>query len=178
MKQSFQDWRVSFFDWNVNGLRSEVESAQGGDGLAEGDAAVVGGDALVPVRTESFGAQAVDGAFGEEAILETAAGEEHAFLAGEAGGGNDQADEGVVEVGGDLGSGNASLQVREDRFDDGGPIEDERRGGGRSWRGMFGVRGHVRALARRDMSRRGKAATCRRTPQLRFLAAGFQAVLH
>ena len=29
----------------------------------------------------------------------------------------------------------------------------------------FGVRGHVRALVRRDMSRRGKAATCRRTPR-------------
>jgi putative copper resistance protein D len=28
----------------------------------------------------------------------------------------------------------------------------------------FRVRGHVRALERRDMSRRGKAATCRRTP--------------
>jgi hypothetical protein len=29
---------------------------------------------------------------------------------------------------------------------------------------LFGVRGQVRALERRDMSRRGKAATCRRTP--------------
>jgi len=30
----------------------------------------------------------------------------------------------------------------------------------------FGVRGHVRALELRDMSRRVKAATCRRTPNL------------
>ena len=30
----------------------------------------------------------------------------------------------------------------------------------------FGVRGHVRALKLRDMSRRRKAATCRRTPNL------------
>jgi len=30
---------------------------------------------------------------------------------------------------------------------------------------LFGVRGHVRALELRDMSRRGKAATCRRTPK-------------
>jgi len=29
----------------------------------------------------------------------------------------------------------------------------------------FGVRGHVRALKLRDMSRRRKAATCRRTPK-------------
>jgi len=30
----------------------------------------------------------------------------------------------------------------------------------------FGVRGHVRALIRRDMSRRGKAMPCHRTPQI------------
>jgi len=29
----------------------------------------------------------------------------------------------------------------------------------------FGVRGHVRALVRRDMSRRGKAMSCHRTPR-------------
>ena len=31
----------------------------------------------------------------------------------------------------------------------------------------FGVRGHVRALVRRDMSRRGKAMSCHRTPKRR-----------
>ena len=50
-------------------------SPTGGDGLAEGDAAVIGRNALVPEGLEVFLAQTGDEALGQEAILKTAAGE-------------------------------------------------------------------------------------------------------
>ena len=84
----------------------------------------------MPVGAKSLVAQTLDGAFGEEAILKTAAGKEHAFLAGMAGDGNDEAGEGVVEVGGDLADWDASPQIREDGVNGGRPVENERRGFG------------------------------------------------
>lgn len=51
-------------------------------GLAEGDAAVVGRDALMPQRPEAGGPQGGHGAFGQALVLETAARERHVLQAG------------------------------------------------------------------------------------------------
>jgi hypothetical protein len=75
--------------------------AKGGDDLAQGDAAVVGGDALVPVGAEAFFLQALDGALGQVTILEAAAGEDDTRLANLFRDGDDGFGEGVVEAGGD-----------------------------------------------------------------------------
>ena len=55
--------------------------AQCGNDLAQGDAAVVGGDALVPIGAEAFFPQASDGALGQVTVLEAAAGQDDARLA-------------------------------------------------------------------------------------------------
>src|SRR5579859_7816224 len=52
----------------------------GGD-LAGRDSTVVGQDALMPVWVETFGCQALDGMFGQVAILETAARQDDPLLA-------------------------------------------------------------------------------------------------
>ena len=54
---------------------------QRGDGLAQRDAAVVWRNSLVPIGAKAFFLQAPDGAFGQIAVLEAAAGKDDAWLA-------------------------------------------------------------------------------------------------
>ena len=59
--------------------------AQGGNDLAQSDAAVVGRDALVPIGAEAFLDQALDGALSQVTILKAAPGKDHSFLPDSAG---------------------------------------------------------------------------------------------
>ena len=86
---------------------------QRGDDLAEGDAAVVGRNALVPIGAETLFLQALDGALGQVTVLEAAAGQDDARLADPPGNGNDGLGQRIVEPGGDLADGNGRVSGRQ-----------------------------------------------------------------
>ena len=93
--------------------------------MAEGEAAVVGGDALVPIGAEAGVGEALDRAFGQVSILEAAAGEDDAFESNALSDGEDGFGEAVVEFGGDEADGGVLFEVGEEGVEHGGPVEDE-----------------------------------------------------
>ena len=97
---------------------------QCGDDLAQGDAAVVGRDALVPIGAKARFPQALDGALGQITVLEAAARKDDAWLANLLRDGRYDLGKGVMEPRRDLGGGKAAFQVREDGCDHGGPVEE------------------------------------------------------
>ena len=99
--------------------------AEGGHDLAQGNAAVVRGDALVPVGAKAFFVQALDGALGQITVLEAAAGKNDARLAKVLRDCNDGFGEAVMEAGGDARDRDAVVQVGEDGIDHGGPVQEE-----------------------------------------------------
>jgi hypothetical protein len=58
-------------NWSAGGEAGPT-GAEGSEDLAQGDAAVVGRNALVPIGAESFFLQALDGTLGQVAVLKAA----------------------------------------------------------------------------------------------------------
>ena len=114
--------------------------------MAEGDAPVVGRDALVPVGAKAGLGEAVDGAFGQVSILEAAAREDDAFVPEVLGDGDDGFDEAVVEFGGNEADGEVLFEVGEEGVEHGGPVEDE----GGMW-ARAGRRSRNRGRGRQDI---------------------------
>ena len=95
--------------------------------MAEGDPAVVRRDALVPIWAEAFLAQAFDGAFGQVAVLETAARKGDSLLFEMTRDGENGFYEGIVEFGRDLPRRGVAREIVKNRENKRGPIQDKRR---------------------------------------------------
>ena len=103
-----------------------------GNDLAESYAAVIGGDALVPVGTKPLGLKPPNDTFRQVAILEATARKGNIGDVYPAGDSEHRFGQAVVEFSGDVSSGTPLFQVSQDGVQDRRPIEQERRrpGGG------------------------------------------------
>ena len=98
---------------------------QRGDDLAQGDATVVWRNPLVPIGAKARFLQALYGALGQVTVLEAAAGKGDARLAYLPRDGNNGSGKRIMELRGELADAEAAFQIREDGFDQGGPVELE-----------------------------------------------------
>ena len=108
-----------------SGRTGRARLAQRGENLAQGDAAIVWRNALVPINTKPFLSQTLHRALGQIAVLKAATGQYHAWLAGLPNDRNNSPGKRGVEPGGDAGGWNAVLKVCQDSFEQGVPIENQ-----------------------------------------------------
>ncbi len=107
--------------------------AGGRDDLAEGEAAVVGRDALMPIGAEARGPQEANGAFGQVTILETTAAQGDGGLADAAGHLDNGLGQGVVKFGGDDADPDAVVNIGHNGVNHRGPIQNEGRLKRKEW---------------------------------------------